>query len=434
MAHQAHNIPWNVLAATLQLKKVNPCQHDAENFHVRKQPDTIKKLTYFTNAFVTNVLDHARCDGAKYSETCVADSNPEKDSIVLTDLVAKKIEATVYRWRLDHTSEDEFGPVQHPQRKELCQHDDETTICQCPLPFKRRKLSAFQEQYSNNPCYNFFTCNGDGLFSVEIVKTLLLYGEMESLFRICAGPRVHLSRWWEQSICQCEISDVGWGEICRLAMYSYILLNVLHCFPETWDKAGASINDYTSTKVYQYVVHRCTKSGWTASDVPTYLHRQFYGIENGQFSNHPEPRDMKRWGHLLEGRYPRLSYYPYGLMSYNDFMAFEKPVAFQPSSGDISHVRWVLCQKGFPVELSNSILERASYSPQRRLPVPNHPLHPENRVELDKYLKYCWRLIIGCAMMGQALGMEMNYFLGKMVKTNIQDLFGCKCRVLFEDR
>ncbi|KAF7547177.1 hypothetical protein G7Z17_g7909 [Cylindrodendrum hubeiense] len=251
MAHQAHNIPWNVLAATLQLKPVNPCQHDAENFHVRKQPDVVKKLTYFANAFVANVLDHASCDSVKYAEACLPCPDQDKNDIVLTDLVAKKIEATVYRWRLDHTSEDEFGPVQEPQGKDLCQHEDGAATCQCPLPFNRRKLSSFQEKYSSNPCYNFFTCNGNGFFGVEIFKTLLLYGEMDTLFRICAGPRVDLSRWWKLSIWQCEIPDVGWGEICRLAMYSYILLNVLHCFPETWDKAGASINDYTSIKAYQ---------------------------------------------------------------------------------------------------------------------------------------------------------------------------------------
>ena len=433
MAHQAHNIPWTVLASTLKLKRANSCQHDAENFHARKEPDRGKRLTYFANAFVRNALDHARCEREKYPETY---DPPNKDDVVLKDDVAKKINQTVYHWRLDHDSYSEFGPVEEPSRRELCQHQSQAETCKCPLPFEERKMSAFLRTHKDNPCFWFFeeNMNTEGFFNLEVVKTLILYGEMDTLLRICADPRVDLASWWQQSICQCEAPDLGWDRVCRLAMDAYIVLNLLHCFPETWHDAGSSIDNYTSIKAYQYLVRRCTKSGGT-SEVPTYPHRQFFGIERGQFKRFPDPYDKERWGHYLEGasrKYPRLSFYPYGLMSYEDFLAFEKPICYLAHSTDVSYVRWVLCNKGLPVELSNSILEIASYTPKRRLPVSGHPLHPENRAELDKYLKYCWQLIVRCTMLGQALGMDMKLEMENMVKESVGDLFSCKCSKMYE--
>ncbi|CAM1503880.1 Fc.00g014710.m01.CDS01 [Cosmosporella sp. VM-42] len=434
MAHQAHNIPWTVLASTLKLKAVNPCQHDAHNFHARKDmPDRGKKLTYFTNAFVRNALDHARCERQKYPQTYVP---PKEDDIVLTDVVAKKIEATVYRWRLDHNVYDEFGSVQEPSPRGLCQHKDKATICECPLPFAERKMSAFIRQYKDNPCWWFFeeNMNTEGFFNLEVVKTLLLYGEMDPILKVCTDPRIDLKSWWQKSLCQCEDPDLGWDTICRLAVDAYLVLNVLHCFPKTWDDAGSPTDDYTSIKAYQYLVRRCTMSN-LVSEIPTFPHRQFFGIEKGQFGKYPRPQDAVRWAHVLKGagrKYPTLAYYPEGLMSYEDMLNFERPFCYQAHSTDASHVRWMLCEKGLPVELANSILEKASYTPQRRLPVAGHPLHPENREELNKYLNYCWQLIVRCTMLGQALGMDMKILLANMVKNSIGDIFGCKCFKLYE--
>lgn len=210
-------------------------------------------------------------------------------------------------------------------------------------------------------------------------------------------------------------------------MDAYIILNLLHCFPETWNDAGAPTDKYTFIKAYQLLIRRCNKSGWT-SEIATYPHRQFFGIERGRFKTNPEPYDKAKWSYLLTG----LTYYPYGLMSYEDFLSFEKPASYQHHAIDISQVRWMLCQKGLPAELSNSILGMASYTAQRRLLVPDHPLHPENRDELKKYLKYCWQLIVRCTMLGQTLGMDMELLLANMVKTSVGGFFECKCFKIYE--
>ncbi|KAH7128879.1 hypothetical protein EDB81DRAFT_906562 [Dactylonectria macrodidyma] len=424
MSHQTHNIPWTILASTLKLKRTNACQHDAQNLHVRRVPDLGKKLTYFTNALIRNAMDHARCDRKSYYKEFIA---PSDDTIVLPDNIARKIEATVYRWRLDHESASELGPVNMPHGKGLCPHREKATACKCPLPFKERQMSAFRRTYSESPCWMFFECNDDAFLNVEVIKTLILYGELDIILPLCADSRFDLKSWWKVSVCGCGEPDVGWNEICRLALEAYIVLNVMHCFPTTWNDDGSYIK-YGSLKVYQQVVRNCTTSGWSASDIATYPHRQFFGIQKGQFTtNYPEPHDKARWGHLISGRYSTLQYYPYGLMSFNEFQAFEKPFEYKACVEDILYIRWALCQKGLPVELSNSILEMASYTPQRRLPFPEEPLDHQNRIELDKYLRYCWQLIVRCTMIGQALGMDMEHLLDNMVKESIQGLFGCPC-------
>lgn len=428
MAHQAHNIPWTVLASTLKLKNSNRCQHDAENFHLRREPDRGKKLSYFANAFVRNALDHARCEREKYPKEY---DPPNINDIVVTDDISSTIEATVHRWRLHDDVHNKFGPVQRPEQRTPCRHSKEDRTCRCALPLNERKMSAFLRKYESNTCYEFFKINKDAFFNLEVVKTLLLYGEMDTILRVCADPRVDLKTWWEKSKCQCEKADLGWDKICSLAMGAYIILNLLHCFPETWDDAGTPSDKYTSVKAYQHLVRRCTKSGWT-SEIATYPHRQFFGIESGRFKTNPEPYDKARWGHILPGKYARLMYYPYGLMTYEEFLVFEQPACCQPHATDVSHMRWILCQKGLPTELSNFILETASYTAQRRLPVPGHPLHQANRVELEKYLKYCWQLLVRCTMLGQALGMDMELLLGNMVRKSVGRFFGCRCFKLLE--
>lgn len=43
-------------------------------------------------------------------------------------------------------------------------------------------------------------------FNLEVVKTLLLYSEIDPILRVCAHPRVQLERWWTCGGCFCEVS------------------------------------------------------------------------------------------------------------------------------------------------------------------------------------------------------------------------------------
>lgn len=205
-----------------------------------------------------------------------------------------------------------------------------------------------------------------------------------------------------------QISDVGWEYMCRMALRAYICLNVMYCFPELWDPASgkSKVKDYRRTRVYQDMLRNCTYSGIT-SDIVTYPHRDFFGIEKHQFEEHVRLRDRERWADFLEKETHRDDEYPYGLVSIDEFLTIEKLIGYQPHISEVEHVRWMLCRKGLPLELAMDIMDIAEYTPRRRLKVANDPLHPENRDELEKYLDYCWQLLIRCEMMAEAAGMEI---------------------------
>ncbi|OBT85276.1 hypothetical protein VE02_06501 [Pseudogymnoascus sp. 03VT05] len=71
-------------------------------------------------------------------------------------------------------------------------------------------------------------------------------------------------------------------------------------------------------------------------------------------------------------------------------------------------VTWYLEQKGLPLEVALEVLDHVEYIPRRRLPISDDPLHPENAEELRKYLKYCWRLLIGRNVLVKGTGGEIN--------------------------
>ena len=67
-------------------------------------------------------------------------------------------------------------------------------------------------------------------------------------------------------------------------------------------------------------------------------------------------------------------------------------------------------------------MDEAKYEQQSRLKIPDDPLHPDNRDELYKYLRYCWRLLVQCEVLATACGRgEINW--GQEVRRCIQTLF-----------
>ncbi|KAJ5388121.1 hypothetical protein N7509_010662 [Penicillium cosmopolitanum] len=78
-----------------------------------------------------------------------------------------------------------------------------------------------------------------------------------------------------------------------------------------------------------------------------------------------------------------------------------------PSLSDTTRVRMTLCSKGLPVELALDIMEFANYEPvHRKLDPPHDPLHPSNREQLGKYLKYCWQTMVRCFAIMKELGFD----------------------------
>jgi len=166
-------------------------------------------------------------------------------------------------------------------------------------------------------------------------------------------------------------------------------------------------------RIYQYMLKQCTMSGKT-SDIPTHPHRQFFGITNTQFAHHdPNQKNV----------------HPYGLLSFDKFLHCDDspqqhpPAAHDPAPSDIPQVRQILHSKGLPTELVLDIMARADYAPRGRLPVPHDPFHPDNRAELDKYLKFCWEVLVRCEMLATALGMVIPW--GDVVSGVMVGLLSC---------
>jgi hypothetical protein len=162
-----------------------------------------------------------------------------------------------------------------------------------------------------------------------------------------------------------------------------------------------------------------------ASDIPTEPHRRFFGIVEKQFHESPRLRDQKRWESV-----PGYSsdWFPYGLISIDELLVSESDIAdvgYLPTASDVRHVRWILCDRGLPVELAISVMEAADYRQKRRLNIPHDPLHPENRDQLLSYLEYCWRLMLNCDIMAKSIGMKIPW--RHEISSSLVDLIGCQC-------
>jgi hypothetical protein len=202
--------------------------------------------------------------------------------------------------------------------------------------------------------------------------------------------------------------------LCTTALLPYICLNVIHCFPETWDPASGRTDnkDYRRMRIYQYMLKQCTMADLT-SEVTAYPHRRFFGIADDQFSSTSDV-----------GLPNKNSIHPYGVMSFDKFLTCDNPrIVPAPAPADVPVVRQILRSMGLPMELVLDIMELAEYEPRGRLQVPNDPFHPANREELDKYLKYCWQVLVRCDMMGAAIGMAIPW--RKVVSDVMVRLFTC---------
>jgi hypothetical protein len=192
-----------------------------------------------------------------------------------------------------------------------------------------------------------------------------------------------------------------------MALDAYICLNVARRCPDLWDKVtGERVNDYRRTAFYQRTLRCCTNSRLT-SEIPAYPHQQFFGIVKGQFNFDIDHRDFH-----------------FGLKSIEEFLVEEKSVGHLPNTTDVVMVCFILQQKHLPMELVMDIMELAEYQPKRTLQVPHDPLHPDNKDELDKYLDYCWRVLVNCDMFAHTL--KLNLYWKNAVTNNIVRQWGCK--------
>lgn len=200
MAHQAHNIPWTLLASNLRwVDGSSKC--DVCDFRPRFKPNQGKELTYFAKAFARNVEEHSICERRKYPEKY---DPPSSTTVVVDGKTAAKIRPTVRRWRDDCARR--FHETLYDCDGKSCGYERGSN-CQCPvIPHEERTVSAFCRHYEYPGCYRFFEQHKAAFFNVELVKTLILYGDMEPILRVCAHPDVAIGSWWDAIDCQCVVS------------------------------------------------------------------------------------------------------------------------------------------------------------------------------------------------------------------------------------
>lgn len=199
MAHQADIIPWHILASKLRwapgrvpseihalglpslpgkLKDCEGCECGVTNLHpisiCPEDPDEDE----FAKAFAQVVKDASKHKRAQYPENY---SPPSPEDIILDDEIIQKI-----------------GPHASTWSDEM--HDWST------IPSEQRVISAFQNTWINEDCHSFWERNETAFVNLEIVKTLLMFGDLDPILRACADPSVKLANWYSAAICSCAVS------------------------------------------------------------------------------------------------------------------------------------------------------------------------------------------------------------------------------------
>ncbi|EED16257.1 hypothetical protein TSTA_013570 [Talaromyces stipitatus ATCC 10500] len=413
--HQTHNIPWNTLASHLKIYWPDiPTWQNPSNLYFRSKDNQENDVRYFATCFAKTIREHTTCERKKFAENYDVSG---KDDIILDDTTVQKTSPLVYKWRQSYRWDlaDKSKPkvCMSTSIRKLCTHNDGFN-CGCAIPFKERKVSSFLRRYYSNDCYKFYRENRDQFYNIELAKTLILYDEMEPILRVCSHPDVDYKRW--HSVLECYDTDqqAGWDIVYISALNAYLCLNILYCFPALWDDASSTRPiDYRSTKVYQRTLRSCTWSDVT-SEVPHYPHRAFFGIDDRQFREWPRmspefgTKYMPDIYTLSEWSF-RDRVFPYGAAPIDDFLKSENEVGYLPDVASVALVRTILYSKGLPPELTADVMEKADYTVKRRLSHPHDPFHPGNLDELHKYLTYCWRLMVNCNMMADALGINIEW-------------------------
>ncbi|KAJ5974556.1 hypothetical protein N7481_011766 [Penicillium waksmanii] len=415
MAHQAHNIPWGLLASNLEWKTPTPWNNFATNLYPRMKPNQAKDLTHFVNAFVKNLDEHSVCERKKYQKHY---DIPEPSDVILDDAIVRKISPTVRRWRNDWPKT-ETCPSGTCEKFEVAwetpmgiKRTELIDRCKCvPIPQEERVMSAFLREPHIEIDWNYSgdDSNDEAIFNIKFVFTLLLYGEMEPILRVCAHPAPGF--WLD--------TNMPTYAIClHLPQYSVLLSRDLGF--RIWPDRG---KDYRNARFYQKTLIESGARDW---DLRTYPHPQFFGMQS---CHHPAENTGEGHWLLNEGLNKqrredsrKRSFYgwwgyreqdnlagPYGRVPIREFLTMNSPegCSYVASLSEIDEVRSILCSMGLPVESALEIMKFANYkTPKSKLDPPQDPLHPANREALGQYLKYCWKTLVLCYTMAIEIGMD----------------------------
>lgn len=355
---------------------------------------------FFARAFARTIEVATKSERTKYP----AVYNPaEPDDVIISARVVERISPTIRKYR---STEGLTALYPCSSGHEILGHQQS---CTCPLNTEERSMSFWlRGPFEGGRHYRISDSNARGYDALEFAKTLLLHGQLDILLRVSSHHDVNLDRGWQlQPHSGGEM--IGFAELVRSTLMSYICLNVFFLKPETyndefkveyWKKkphgpvTRASDADYRMTTSYQKMLSRCT--GRRPVDVHTYPHRQFFGVASTMYHG-------SDWNRLNSGRNwacnPAVEGNLHGACG-GEYMPVESDVPLI-----ISYLR----RKGLPTELALQILHLAVYVPQRKLPVAGDPFHEKNAVELRKYLTYCWKLLIWSGTLAEANGTKINW-------------------------
>jgi hypothetical protein len=396
MAHQAHALPWQTIADHFKFVYKKRAYYGRTNLYPCFKRDQGSQLQHFARVFA-RLMDHASAqEREKYPEELIP---PEEEEIFIPDHTTKRIEKTIKWYKRGcskHTAAchsvglcrtgylEGTPPLSEEERK---------------LPYWRDSFETVQEEW---PRYDLRQ-------SVELLKTLLLYNEMEPLLRLVAHPSIRLP----MSYARLEYGEVeSWcTDIRHSALTAYIGLNMFVVKPELYDPATRLLTlaemkkkyrlaytpemfDYRNTSAYQNMLTRLTYTSRPHDhSVCPLPHREFFGIEKDMITTSPYSR-------LLQDRV--------GQVPPSQLLDARYRLWYVPTASDVSTVLSIV-QTRVPAELALEILEHADYTAKRRIPVPNDPLHADNAQELKKYLSYCWKVLVRIDMLVKADGRWIDW-------------------------
>ncbi|OOQ91070.1 hypothetical protein PEBR_02372 [Penicillium brasilianum] len=383
MAHQPHKIPWDLIASLLRWSDGTSSDYVRNSKSLPSCPFRTprRKLSEFSR-IVSDLLEEAVASArAKYPARY---DPPAEDEVLLDDRIIRKIEDDVIQWR-ESPDAIETGVDKSP-----------------PIPREMRLTSAFLHDLREHDCGKFTEVNGKGFFNLEIIKLLIIHGEMEPVLRACAHENAAIGKWERAGT-----YDAGWDMLHRHALSAYLSLNIIYCLPEFWDPAagGKPKKDYRDTRTYQAMLRDCTAPS-TTSEVVTYPHRNFFDIAPDLFPTfEASVADKERWRNKLDFCSQRgtIKKKHYGMLPFDDFITLEIPrPQYIPDTSDVTIVQGILLQY-LPFELVLLVMEGARYKAKRSLTIPHDPLHPLNRKALDEYLEHCWQILVRCRMMDKEI-------------------------------
>ena len=185
MADQTPDLPWNLLTSNLHWTSPDYCNCGLKNLLPMHNENQSNDFNEFVKMLAGTIETHAVKERKKYADHY---DPPEDTDFVIDEALANKITPTVHRW-YDLTFKDKACD------ETSCYNSHEDS-CHCPpFPPYQKTAAAFCQPFGWPDCFEFFPQEKSGFFNCEIVKTLLIYGEMDPILRVCAHPSVAMKNW-----------------------------------------------------------------------------------------------------------------------------------------------------------------------------------------------------------------------------------------------